>query len=71
MSRQYNTDKRRIIVGFSHYMIKNKPEIIDSNMLNVVETVVHTLDTDIKHLLSYFFHNIREQLEKKYKIENI
>lgn len=70
ISKQYNTDKRNIIVGYSHYVIKNKPEIIDSQILNLMETVVHTLDTDIICLLSYFFCNMRELLVTNDKIEN-
>jgi replication factor C subunit 3/5 len=69
ISQQYNTDKRHIILGFSHYIIKNKPEVIRSNVLNVIETVIHTVDTDIKYLLSYFFYNMKDFL-KNDKIEN-
>ena len=62
ISRQYNTDKMNILVGYSHYIIKNKPEIITPAVLNVIETVVHSVDSDIKYILSYFFCEMKELL---------
>jgi DNA polymerase III delta prime subunit len=62
ISKQYNTDKRHIIVGYCHFIIKNKPEIIHSQILSLMETVIHTVDTDIQQLLSYFFCNMRDFL---------
>jgi replication factor C subunit 3/5 len=60
ISRQYNTDKMNILVGYSHYIIKNKPEIITPAILNVIETVVHSVDSDIKYILSYFFCEMKQ-----------
>jgi len=62
ISKQYNTDKRHIILGYCHFIIKNKSEMVRSQMLHLIETIVHTVDTDIHHLLSYFFLNMREFL---------
>lgn len=70
ISRQYNTDKMNILVGYSHYIIKNKPDIITTALMNVIETVVHTVDSDIKYILSYFFCNMKHFLGEKHKIEN-
>ena len=65
ISKQYNNDKMNILVGYSHYIIKNKPELITPDLLNVVETVIHTIDSDIKYILSYFFCNMRHFLNVK------
>jgi replication factor C subunit 3/5 len=58
ISEQYNTDKLTIIIGYSQYIIKNKPELISSEYLNIVETVIHIKDTDIQQRLTYYFHSI-------------
>lgn len=71
ISTQFNTDKMNILVGYSHYIIKNKPEMINSDVLNIIETVVHSVDSDIKYILLYFFCNMRRfSEERKHKIEN-
>lgn len=58
MSEQYNTDKLTIIIGYSQYILKKKPELISSDYLNIIETVIHIKDTDIQQRLTYYFHSI-------------
>jgi replication factor C subunit 3/5 len=62
ISIQYNKEKLSIINGYIQYLIRSKSEIITTGFLNMIETVVHTVDTDIKQLLIYFFTNIRRFL---------
>jgi replication factor C subunit 3/5 len=62
ISIQYNKEKLSIINGYIQYLIRSKSEIITTEFLNMIETVVHTVDTDIKQLLIYFFTNIRRFL---------
>jgi len=59
-SIQYNKEKRSIINGYVKFLIVKKPELITREFLNIVETVIHSVDTDIMYLLTYFLTNIRE-----------
>jgi len=61
ISQTFNKDKLSIIIGYSQYIIKRYPENINGDLLDIIETVIHTKDTDIMYLLSYFYHSIREK----------
>jgi DNA polymerase III delta prime subunit len=71
ISKQYNITKINIIIGYSQYIIKKYPELINSDFLDIIETVIHIKDTDIQQLLTYFFHSIIENNKNKlnHKIE--
>lgn len=58
ISIQYNKDKHSLLNDYANYLIRNKPELISHEFLNIVETVVHSTDTDIKQLIIYFFSKI-------------
>lgn len=58
ISIQYNKDKHSLLNDYSNYLIRNKPEIVSHDFLNMVETVIHSTDTDIKQLIIYFFSKI-------------
>lgn len=62
ISIQYNKDKRNILNGYIHFLIKYKPELISVKLLHIIESTVHSLDTDIQQLLTYFFSHFREIL---------
>jgi hypothetical protein len=62
ISIQYNQDKHSIINNYSNYLIINKPEIINTDFLYVIETVIHSLDTDIKQLIFYFLEKMRKNV---------
>jgi replication factor C subunit 3/5 len=65
ISIQYNKDKHSLLNDYANYLIRNKPEMISHDFLNIVETVVHSTDTDIKQLIIYFLVKIQN-----HKIEN-
>jgi len=69
ISEIFNKDKLSIIIGYSQYIIKKYPANITTDLLDIIETVIHTKDTDIMHLLSYFYHSIRSKINDK--IESI
>ena len=58
ISEQYNIDKMIIIIGYSQYIIKQYPNIVTKETLYIIETVVHMKDTDIYHILMYFFNSL-------------
>ena len=62
ISIQYNKDKRNILNGYIHYLIKYKSSLVSAKLLNIVESTIHSIDTDIQQLLVYFFSNLREIL---------
>jgi replication factor C subunit 3/5 len=68
ISIQYNKDKHSLLNDYANYLIRNKPEIISHDFLNIIETVVHSTDTDIKQLIIYFLVKLRKL--QNHKIEN-
>ena len=58
ISEKYNIDKSNIIIGYSQYIIKQYPDLINNDILDIIETVVHMKDTDIYYVLTYFFNSI-------------
>jgi len=66
ISIQFNKDKRNIIHGYANYLIRNKPTIISNEFLNIIETVIHAVDSDIKQLLIYLLLKIRKYMHLKH-----
>ena len=64
ISIQFNKDKHNIIHGYANYLIRNKPEIVSTEFLNNIETVVHSVTSDIKQLLTYLLIKIRKHIHK-------
>ena len=64
ISIQYNIDKKNIIKNFFNYIIRNKKELISSELLNIIENIMHTTDINIGHFLNYFIQNMKMILLK-------
>ena len=65
ISNQYNIDKRQIIRDFYNYLILNYP--INSEILTIMETVLHNQTCKIETLVNYFIvetHRIKNTLNK-------
>jgi replication factor C subunit 3/5 len=57
-SLQYNIDKRNILKNFFHYILRNKPEYIDTRFLNNAECVIHcSADADLDDILIYAYYH--------------
>ena len=57
-SIQYNIDKRNILKNFFHYILRNKPEYIDTCFLNNAECVIHcSADADLDDILIYTYYH--------------
>jgi len=58
ISIQYNTDKRNILKNAFNYLVRNHPDKITRDILNMAETVIHTYDANmqdsIDHIIYYF-----------------
>jgi DNA polymerase III delta prime subunit len=64
ISKQFNTDKISVIIGYIQYIIKNYPGYISSKFLDTVECIIHIKDTNIKYLLYYFCQSIRDLIKE-------
>lgn len=57
-SIQYNIDKRNILKNYFHYILRNKPEYIDTRFLNNAECVIHcSADADLDDILTYTYYH--------------
>ena len=54
ISIQYNIDKKHIMHTYFNYIIRNYSDEITYDFLNIVEMVVHNIDTNIEDILHYF-----------------
>ena len=58
ISIQYNNDKKTIIKNYFNYIIRNNPEFITTDFLNVVEDIMHSNDSNTGHILNYFAYKL-------------
>ena len=54
ISTQYNIDKKNILKNYFNFIIRKKPEAVTEKMLTVAETVMHSNDSNLHHILEYF-----------------
>jgi replication factor C subunit 3/5 len=59
ISIQYNVDKKTIMKNYFNYVIRNKKELVDSDLLNIIEGAMHVTDSNIQHILQYFINHLR------------
>jgi len=59
ISIKYNIDKKGILKNYFNYIIRKKPELISSEFLNIVETIMHTNNSNIYHILLFFILHMR------------
>ena len=71
ISVKYNTDKKNILKYYFNHVIRKKPELVTHEFLSVVETIMHTNDFIVEHILQYFLLHIQAQQKDKDKIESI
>jgi replication factor C subunit 3/5 len=59
ISIQYNVDKKTIMKNYFNYVIRNKKELIEPKLLNIIEGAMHVTDSNIQHILQYFINHLR------------
>jgi DNA polymerase III delta prime subunit len=59
ISIKYNIDKKGILKNYFNYIIRKKPELISPEFLNIVETIMHTNNSNIYHILLFFILHMR------------
>jgi replication factor C subunit 3/5 len=65
ISIQYNVDKKTIIKNYFNYVIRNKKELVNSDLLNIIEGAMHVTDSNIQHILQYFINQLCELYKSK------
>ena len=61
VSVQYNLDKKSILTRYFNYVIQNKPELINSELLELIENIIHHQTNNISELIDYFLYNHKIQ----------
>jgi replication factor C subunit 3/5 len=62
ISIQYNTDKPNILKKFFNYIIRNKKETVNKNVLNIMDTIMHCIESKLEHSLLYFCIHMKAKL---------
>jgi replication factor C subunit 3/5 len=60
LSNEYNIDKKTIIYNYFNYIIRNKPKLINKDILNIITNLTHNTDVKIEHFLNYFCYQFHE-----------
>jgi replication factor C subunit 3/5 len=60
LSNEYNIDKKTIIINYFNYIIRNKPTIIQKDILNIITNLIHNTDVKIEQSLNYFCYQLHE-----------
>jgi len=64
LSNEYNIDKKTIIINYFNYIIRNKPTIIQKDILNIITNLIHNTDVKIEQSLNYFCYQLHEYYTK-------
>lgn len=54
----YNIDKRNLIKQYFNYIIRHKKTLVTSELLDIVESIVHSSDADVKNIVTYFIESL-------------
>lgn len=55
---QFNIDKRNILKNYYNYILRNKPEVINSKFLDNAECVIHSsIDANLDDILTYAYYH--------------
>ena len=65
LSSEYNIDKKTIIHNYFNYIIRNKPKIINQDILNIMTNLIHNTDVKIEQSLNYFCYHFHEYYTAK------
>ena len=57
----YNIDKRNLIKQYFNYIIRHKKTQVTSELLDIVESIVHSSDADVKHIVAYFIESLHKK----------
>jgi len=70
ISIKYNIDIKTILKNYLNYIINFKPEKLNNDFFIIVETIMHSNDSNINNILEYFILHIRKNFEVNKKLKN-
>lgn len=60
----YNTEKKNYIISFINFIVINKLNMVDVELLNSFEFIVHSKNNNYDYLLGHFIHVIHSRFNK-------
>lgn len=64
ISINYNADKKSIIKKYLNYIIRNYPEYVKDDFLNVCLSILHINDSDMQNILKYMILKLQDVYNK-------
>jgi DNA polymerase III delta prime subunit len=64
ISINYNADKKSIIKKYLNYIIRNYPEYVKDDFLNVCQSILHINDSDMQNILKYMILKLQDVYNK-------
>jgi replication factor C subunit 3/5 len=64
ISIKYNIDKKTILKNYLNYIIRKKSELLNNDFFIITETVMHSNDCNINHILEYFILHMRKNISE-------
>ena len=61
ISIQYNMDKKNFMKQYFNYILRHKPEKITRAFLDIVESIMHSSDSNMNHIVTYFIEKLKCQ----------
>jgi len=59
LEKEFNIDKKNIIKDLANYLIRTYPTIINEDLLNIFENIIHFEDCKNEYYLNYFLYKIK------------
>ena len=63
ISRQYNIEKRSLIIGYFDFIIRNKKNLINNNLLQIIQNISHDNTLSNYDMINYFCCSMKELLK--------
>ena len=63
ISRQYNIEKRSLIIGYFDFIIRNKKNLINNNLLQIIQNISHDNSLCNYDMINYFCCSMKELLK--------
>ena len=63
ISRQYNIEKRSLIIGYFDFIIRNKKHLINNSLLQIIENISHDNSLSNFDMINYFCCSMKELLK--------
>jgi replication factor C subunit 3/5 len=63
ISRQYNIEKRSLIIGYFDFIIRNKKNLINNDLLQIIQNISHDNSLSNYDMINYFCCSMKELLK--------